>query len=979
MSDADDLGRTRPTAATTLQNDGKTPAPVLPEEATGRFEGAVKELGRGGMGRVLEVRDVALDRPVALKELIDASTPAHRFVREARLTALLEHPGVIPIYELGQRRDGQPYYAMRRVQGGTLETALEAAVSLEDRLTLLPHLLDVVQTIGYAHSRGVLHRDLKPANVMVGKFGETTVLDWGLARLKVEPESEAPASGAPGAPPTASMSNPSATMEGASIGTPSYMSPEQALGEKGIDERSDVWSLGVMLFELLTGRGLYDAETAMAMLVKVANETPPTVRSIEPKAPKRLAEIADKALRKDRNERYSNAGEMAAALEEAMRVHSKPRPWGSWLGMGALAAIAVAAVLWPREQAVAPVHDGSALQAAVAAQLAERAQTAWEEGDIATAGALSDKAQGQPLAIGVRALAKASGPPLQLWSGPSAAGCAQLAVLPGMVACATFGGVELYQSGDGAPLPKISTGPTGWQHAIVSIPDEGLFAFGGDEGTVHVRRPNPAQVVQSLLGLPDGVRSLALSPDASELVVGLRDGSVMRWKRSEVMAKLLFKLSGPITAVAWSRDGLIAASGRDTTRVVRAEVPGTPLLEVDRPSNALAFASSWPLFLTAGRDVLGVIPGAPAHVFSGARHDVSALLVLGNRLVATSVDGAAQSWTTDGASLGALRTFEPGRIVLAPEPSRSGGAADFYAASGKSVAAWRWKRERFTQPPPELTGEATAFAFTADDSWCAGLRDGRLACGLPGRIPDAHRHAAAVVAVDLVKKGEGFVVLSAAQDGSVLLSAPGQELSTALSRKDRVPVAVALAPDASRLAVGWDDGTLVLFSLEFGKEIETLRDAPALALAFSPDGKMVAAARADKRAVVYLADVGRELQKLEGADGRVRAVAFSPDGKQVVGGGDDRRLSIWTVIDGRLTFTLTGAASSIGAVAWSSDGTRLAAQSDDGAVRVWAADDARPAVEVRGHFGDARKVAFGADGSILEAGSDGVPRRLELK
>jgi serine/threonine protein kinase len=182
MSDADDLGRTRPTAASTLQNDGSTGPQALPEEPTGRFGGTAKELGRGGLGRVLEVHDRTLGRPVALKELLNSGISPARFIREAQLTAQLEHPGVIPIYELGQRRNGAPYYAMRKVEGGTLDAALDAFATLEDRLTLLPHLLDVVQTIAYAHTRGVLHRDLKPANVMVGKFGETTVLDWGTRR-----------------------------------------------------------------------------------------------------------------------------------------------------------------------------------------------------------------------------------------------------------------------------------------------------------------------------------------------------------------------------------------------------------------------------------------------------------------------------------------------------------------------------------------------------------------------------------------------------------------------------------------------------------------------------------------------------------------------------------------------------------------------------------------------------------------------------
>jgi WD40 repeat protein len=389
-------------------------------------------------------------------------------------------------------------------------------------------------------------------------------------------------------------------------------------------------------------------------------------------------------------------------------------------------------------------------------------------------------------------------------------------------------------------------------------------------------------------------------------------------------------------------------------------------------------AASWPRYLSAGRDLLALTPGVTPHVCSGARHDLASLRVLGLRLVATSVDGAGQSWTSDGVALGALRTFEPGRVVLAAEPARSAGAPDFYAASGKSVQAWRWKRERFTQPPAELTGEPTVFAFDPGGGWCAGLRDGRLACAQPGRLPQAHRHQAPVLALAVARRGEGFCALSGAEDGTVLLSEPGKPALAALSRKERVPLAVALSPDASRAAVSWDDGTLVLFSLEYGKEIEAIRDAHALALTFSPDGKFVAAARADKRAVVYLADAGREMQKLEGADGRLRAVAFSPDSARLAASGDDRRISVWSVLEGRLGSTLTGPEASVGALAWSNDGKSIAAASDDGAVRVWADGDARPEVLVRGHFGDARAVGFADDGALLQAGSDGVPRRLEL-
>src|SRR5688572_18643330 len=161
----------------------------LPFEAPGRYSDEELEIGRGGIGRVVVRVDAVLGREVAVKELLPEYQPARgteardiadRFLAEARVTARLEHPGIVPVYELGRRQDGSLYYAMKRVRGRTLQQALEACASLSDRLSLMQHVLDVVQTLAYAHSHGVIHRDLKPGNVMVGEFGETQVLDWGL-------------------------------------------------------------------------------------------------------------------------------------------------------------------------------------------------------------------------------------------------------------------------------------------------------------------------------------------------------------------------------------------------------------------------------------------------------------------------------------------------------------------------------------------------------------------------------------------------------------------------------------------------------------------------------------------------------------------------------------------------------------------------------------------------------------------------------
>jgi len=296
-----------------------------------------REHARGGMGRVLFVRDEHLDRDIALKELLPDSaidgttrgvTPpgqspgrhsapmVARFLQEARITGKLAHPSIVPVYELGHRDDGSMYYTMKFVRGQSLAEAISRARTLDERLALLPHFADLCQAMAYAHSRGVIHRDIKPSNVMVGEFGETVVIDWGLAKIRGRKDiHEQGMKNTLFAMRGGGAADVAKTEYGQVVGTPAYMSPEQASGSlEEVNERSDVYSLAAVLYELLTGRTPFTARNTAELLAKVREHTPEPVRGKAPKAPAELIAICEKALNRDPRKRYDSAGALSTDI-----------------------------------------------------------------------------------------------------------------------------------------------------------------------------------------------------------------------------------------------------------------------------------------------------------------------------------------------------------------------------------------------------------------------------------------------------------------------------------------------------------------------------------------------------------------------------------------------------------------------------------------------------------------------------------------
>ena len=331
-----------PAHAATMPRSADSPPPTSePGRPDSEARYVVTDLhATGGIGRVWLAHDRQLDREVAIKELFPENagnaTIAARFIREAQLTGQLEHPGVVPIYELDRGAGAaRPFYAMKFVRGRTLKNAVGAyhskraqggADSLEF-MALLAAFAAVANTIAYAHSRGVLHRDLKGDNVILGDFGEVVVLDWGLAKIIAQPETIETDRYV--APPTDAQ-DPGLTIQGDIVGTPAYMAPEQAEGRLDeIDYRTDVYGLGAILYEILTGRPPFTGANTLEVLQQVIRGNPPPPREIWPEVPGGLEGICLKAMAKDPDYRYASATELANEVlrwQELQRRQAEEAP-----------------------------------------------------------------------------------------------------------------------------------------------------------------------------------------------------------------------------------------------------------------------------------------------------------------------------------------------------------------------------------------------------------------------------------------------------------------------------------------------------------------------------------------------------------------------------------------------------------------------------------------------------------------------------
>jgi WD40 repeat protein/serine/threonine protein kinase len=856
----------------------------------------VRPHAQGALGEVFVALDVELNREVALKKMKagSAEDAAHRarFVQEAEITGKLEHPGIVPVYGYGEYADCRPYYAMRFIKGESLNEAIrrfhqtrhadEGQRSLALR-KLLGAFLAVCQAIDYAHSRGILHRDLKPSNIMLGKFGETLVVDWGLAKSLDQPETQAADTEhelAERPLRRASGSGSVETILGSAVGTPNYMSPEQAAGRGDlVGPGSDVYGLGATLYALLTGKLPFDGSDEAEVLQRVQRGAFPRPRSIASRIPAALEAICLKAMALRPKQRYASARELAEDLEHWLAdepVTAYPEPAGARLARWGrhhkpLVTGAAALLL----TAVTALSLGLVLLGQANTQIQEQRNQAEQQRQQAVSHLYQSlvgeaRALRQARGEGYRAKAwKLLHQALQLDTPEKDVGQLRQEA----VAC----------MGDYAGLE-----PTIWK---------------GWEGDIHL---------------------LALQPQGVELALGLADGSVLL--RSLDTGAEIARLRHPgagISAVHFGPDGrsLVTGDSRGTITVWQITATGqwtsNRTLTVDHSADSVTSVGITPdgkhlAACTANGTTISVwnlADGAREAPFRGPRGERPVCLAFSPQANLLAAGCSHPGW--NGILVWDVATRQLKPIVL---HSLHHVAEVVFSHDGRYLAA--------------TCGDSGIVVYDTATFQRRLFVAGYVPLGV-AFSPDSQLLAIPSIQFGVVRlwnvtmNREVAVLSHPGEPRWVAFRSDGRALVTAQPRSVRIWNLVG--DEEKRVLSGHEEGV------------------PGLA--FSPDGKLLASAGKDMTAAIWDPATGQLLHRLTGFGGVLHTVAFSRDGRLLATGDRAGKIRIWEVGTWQeLAAPTHEIGFQIWSVAFSPDGRYFAACGLPGGAVLWRMEF-RPARE----------------------------------
>jgi WD40 repeat protein len=994
------------------------PAPAAPLPAIPGYE-ILGTLGQGGMAVVYRARQVSLNRPVALKMILAGAYAGARerarFRREAEAAARLRHPNLVQVYEVGEH-DGRPFLTLEFVEGGSLAASLQL---MPQPVRPSAELLEAVaRAMHHAHQCGIVHRDLKPANVLLAPKAnaqsleisdfDPKVTDFGLAKDLDDPSGQ--------------------TGSGTILGTPSYMAPEQAVaGNQPVGPAADVYALGAVLYEMLTGRPPFKAATVLDTLEQVRSQEPVPPRRLQPKVPRDLETITLKCLEKDPRRRYPGAAELAEDLRaflDGRPIQARPvgvveqavkwarrRPAVAALAatVVCIAALAFGLVTRQWQAAVSARRETDAERQRAERLLVrlsfDRGQALCEQGDVGRGmlRLVHTLEMTPPEPAGLRRAIRAG---LSAWAG-------RLHVLravfshPAAVRSAVFspnGRVVLTVSADNRarlwdPTRGSAVGPA-LEHpeeilVAVFSPDGRLVLTGCVDGKARLWRTATGLPWGKPLGHRGAVQAAAFGPAGRTLATGSSDHRLRLWDPATGKLRASVEQREGIVTLAISPDGKLLATGSasGTVRLWTAVTlrPALTSLQAQVTGvRTLSFSPDGTVLVTVSTDDKGKGETAVrlwnttsgAHIADLKHHyrvRAVAFSPNGRRLATGGLDHLVQVWDSGtGDPVGAPLPHQDAVGALAFSPD---GSTLLTGSDDRTARLWDAAQGKPIGQPLEHLGPVHAVAFSPTGrTFLSASIDGTLRLWQPAPArpyPRELRHEGQVMAVAWSPDGQSLV--TGTDTGRAWLWQAVTEKNLLARHEDDVWV-VAYSPDGKRVLTGSRDRTIRLWDAATGKLERTLRLAHRVrSAAFSPDGRTILTESGNKdksEARIWDVTTGSGIGPSLAVDGVVWQAAFRPDGKACAISSGENTVRLWDLASRRSVILSPRHQNRVGAVAFSADGTKLLTGSTDKTARLWDARTGKPLGEPLSHPGAVWGVSFSADGSTVVTGDRSGSARL---